>query len=182
MSPNTQPQKTASPYVGVNTLAALSADAREYVERRWLTEVKWFTAAKRRSRRTYFALSITTLASSSLTALLAGAAVGTPSEPLRWAIALLGLTSAVSTGLLSLFQASLNWKRRSITSERLKSEGNQFFSHAGKYESVPEGRTEFAIFVESIEGIIYAHKNEFFAKDLEVPPDAKAKPAHQGLA
>ena len=169
-----QPTDESSAYIGASTLASLDIPAREYVERRWLAEVKWFAAATRRSRRTYFSLSVTTLISSALTALLAGVSVSAQSEQLRWVIAFLGLISAISTGLLSLFQASPNWKRRSITLERLKSEGNQFFTRAGRYSSIA-GQECFGLFVGRIEDIIYAHKSEFFAKESESPPDEKLK-------
>jgi hypothetical protein len=71
MTSESQSQIKSSPYVDLNTLEALSLESQEYVKRRWLSEVRWFASATRRSKRTYFALSITTLVSSALTALLA---------------------------------------------------------------------------------------------------------------
>lgn len=180
--PSASPSNATSDYVGSTTLEALSLEAREYVERRWLSEVNWFAKATRRSRRSYFALSVTTLVSSAFTALLAGFAAGAQSDELRWIVAILGLISAVATGLLTLFQASPNWKRRSMTLEQLVSEGNQYFTHAGRYASIALGRTDLAVFVERIEGIVYAHKSEFFAKDPEVHSETKARPTHDGQA
>jgi len=143
----------------------LSIEAQEYLANRWLGEIRWFARATRRSRRIFFWLSGTSIVSSSLTALLAGVSINSSSELNRWILAALGLVSALATGLLALFQAWSNWKRRSTTLERLKSEGRQFLVRVGAYKSHLSHQEAFDAFVLRIESIVAEHKTEFFSKE-----------------
>ena len=171
--------QTASPMLeGIDPIVfknlQLPDEANEYLRNRWLREIFWFARATRRSRRIFFWLSGASIVSSSLTALLAGVSVNSTSELTRWVVALLGLVSAISTGLLALFQAWANWKRRSTTLERLKSEGRQFLVLTGEYAAYQTHQEAFVAFVPKIEAIIAEHKTEFFAKSPEV---SGAKPS-----
>ena len=154
----------------------LSPEAEEYLANRWLGEIRWFARATRRSRRIFFWLSGTSIVSSSLTALLAGVGINSTSELNRWILAVLGLVSALSTSLLALFQAWSNWKRRSTTLERLKSEGRQFMVRAGAYKSHVSYQDAFGAFVLKVEGIVAEHKTESFSKE----PEAASRTASSG--
>ena len=146
----------------------LSVEAQEYLIHRWLGEVQWFAKATRRSRQAFFWLSGISLVTSSSIALLAGITINSASELNRWTIAVLGLISAISTGLLTLFQAWPNWKRRSMTLERLKSEGRQFLVRTGDYKSYACHQDAFTDFVQRVEMIVGEHKMEFFSKSPDV--------------
>jgi hypothetical protein len=165
----TKPASTLVEGIDTKVFAGLhlSTEAQEYLVNRWLGETHWFARATRRSRRIFFWLSGTSIVSSSLTALLAGVSINSTSELNRWILAVLGLVSALSTGLLALFQAWSNWKRRSTTLERLKSEGRQFLVRTGAYKSYLSHQDAFDAFVLKVEAIVAEHKTEFFSKEPE---------------
>ena len=150
----------------------LSIEAQEYLANRWLGEIRWFARATRRSRGIFFWLSGTSIVSSSLTALLAGVSINSTSELNRWILAVLGLVSALSTGLLALFQSWSNWKRRSTTLERLKSEGRQFLVRTGAYKSHLSHQEAFDAFMLRVESIVAEHKTEFFSKEPAAASEA----------
>lgn len=155
---------------------ALSAEANEYLRNRWLGEVRWFAASTRLSRRLYLWFSGLSLVSSSLTAMLAGISLNSNNEAIRWALAGLGLASALLTGFLALFQSWSNWKRRSTTLERLKSEGRQFLLRAGAYSVHLSHQEAFTAFVLRVEIIVAEHKTEFFSKEPQPTTSANKPP------
>lgn len=109
--------------------------------------------------------------------MLAGVSINSTSELNRWILAGLGLVSALSTGLLALFQSWSNWKRRSTTLERLKSEGRKFLVQTGVYKSHLSHQEAFDMFVLRVESIVAEHKTEFFSKE----PAAGSKAASPGV-
>ncbi len=145
----------------------LSKQAHEYLFSRWLGEVRYFTRATRSSRRKFYALTLISICASSLAAVLAGASVVGSSEGTRFLIATLSLLTALSTALLALDQSWSNWKRRSMTLERLRSEGRLFLLQAGHYKAYQAHQDAFDAFALKVEAIVHEHKTEFFSKEPE---------------
>jgi hypothetical protein len=152
--------------IGVDIIkdTSFSSEQREYLRNRWLHEVRWFAKATRRSRRLYLAVSVVAVFSGALTACTAGLNVFFDDRSIRWLIAGLGVLTAISTGLSGRFQDWENWKRRSMTLERLKSEGRMFQLLAGRYKTFPTRGAAFSSFAENLERIVKEYKTEFFAK------------------
>jgi hypothetical protein len=147
---------------------------REYLRNRWLHEVSYFAKATRRSRRLHFFVSVVAVASGALTACAAGLNVFFDNQSIRWLIAGMGVITAISTGLSTRFQDWENWKRRSMTLERLKSEGRMFLLLSGPYQEFSSAGEAFKTFAQNLEGIVKEYKTEFFAKrpDQETPRDS----------
>jgi hypothetical protein len=142
----------------------LSKEAEEYLYYRWAGEMRWFTRATKRSRLLFFWFTGISIASSAITSLLAGVTINFDDERVRWAVALISLVTTLSTGFGALFQTWANWKRRSLTLERLKSEARMFFVLSGASKEYESHSAAFPKFAEKIEQIVREHKTEVFSE------------------
>lgn len=154
---------------------AFSQEQREYLRNRWLHEVSYFARATPRSRRLHFFVSIVAVASGALTACAAGLNVFFDDRLIRWLIAGMGVITAISTGLSTRFQDWENWKRRSMTLERLKSEGRMFLLLSGPYQKHTSLGEAFKIFVPNLEAIVKEHKEDFFTKRPDQEPQKDSR-------
>jgi hypothetical protein len=142
----------------------LSKQAEEYLGKRWAGEIRWFRKATRRSRLLFFWLTGISIVSSAITSLLAGVTVYSRDETYRWVVAIISLVTTVATGMGALFQTWANWKRRSLTLERLTSEARMFFVLSGGNKDYKDHSAAFPSFAEKIEQIVREHKTEVFAE------------------
>ncbi len=163
-TPETQAKVVEGIGVSVLNDPSLSLEQREYLQNRWLHELQWFAKATRRSRRLYVAGSIAAVISGALTACAAGLNVFFDESSIRWLLAGLSVISAVSTGLSSRFKDWDNWKRRSMTLERLRSEGRMFQVLVGRYSRFTTKGDAFKPFAEAVERIVKEYKEVFFAR------------------
>jgi len=171
--PTTRNQAEVVEGIGVEVLhdASFSPEQREYLRNRWLHEVCWFAKATRRSRRLHLAVSMVAVFAGAITACTAGLSVFVDERSIRWLVAGLGVITAISAGLSSRFQYWDNWKRRSMTLERIKSEGRMFMLLAGRYKTFSTRGQAFRTFAETLERIVEQYKTEFFAKKPEQLPE-----------
>jgi len=158
--------------------ASFSPEQREYLHNRWLHEVSFFARATRKSRKLYLVATMVAVFSGALTACASGLNVFLDERSIRWLIAGLGLITAISTSFSGKFQDWENWKRRSMTLERLKYEGRMFLLLAAHYRSFPNRGEAFKDFAQNVEQIVKEYKTEFFAKKADqqlenVPNDTR---------
>jgi hypothetical protein len=154
--------------LSITTGFGLSKQAAEYLHNRWAGEVRWFRKATRRSRLLFFWLTGIAIVSSAITSLLAGVTVYSQDETYRWVVAIVSLITTVATGMGALFQTWANWKRRSLTLERLTSEARMFFVLSGGNKDYKDHSAAFPSFAERIEQIVREHKTEVFAESPKV--------------
>jgi hypothetical protein len=87
----------------------------------------------------------------------------------------MGVITAISTGLSSRFQDWENWKRRSMTLERLKSEGRMFLLLSGPYQKFSTLGDAFKTFASNLEAIVKEYKTEFFTKRPDQEPQKDSR-------
>ena len=116
----------------------------EFFNNRLMHEISFFAKATRRSRRIYFSLSIVSIISTSLTALITTANALSDINELEWIAAALGLSASISIGLFALYQPWENWKNRSFVLENLKDECRRFLANVEPYKELPDKDEAFA--------------------------------------
>ncbi len=141
-----------------------SEELKEFLNNRWLPEVKWFARATRRSRKLYFLLGIASIISASLTSVVSSASALSDIDQLKWLGALLSFVTLISIGLFGLFKPWENWKLRSLILEQLKNEGRMFLASIGPYKNIESSSEAFELFFSEIQDIVSKYKTDYFGK------------------
>lgn len=166
-------------------LQGCTPQQEEYLCQRWGNEIAWFAERTRKSRQLHFAISWVPILVGALTACFATIGVAADYPVFRYATAIFGLLTAVTTGIAGLYRPEESWVRRSMTLERLKYEGRMLNLSAGPYRGV-ERELAFKQFAEAIERIVSEHKNVVFRElsgsEASSPLDADLEGSHAKMA
>lgn len=137
---------------------------REFLENRLMHEISWFAKATRRSRNLYFSLSVVSISTTSLTALVTTANALSDKAIFEWVGAGLALLASLSIGLFALYQPWDNWKRRSLVLESLKDECRRFLLNVEPYKEFSDTDERFAKLFNEVQSIVYSYKTGYFSK------------------
>jgi len=143
---------------------SFSESQREFLNNRLMHEISWFAKATRRSRNIYFTLSVISIVTTSLTALVTTANALSEYKILEWIGAGLGLSASISIGFFALYQPWENWKRRSLVLENLKDECRRFLVNVEPYKEMSNKDESFEKLFNEVQSIIYGYKTGYFSK------------------
>jgi len=143
---------------------SFSESQREFLNNRLMHEISWFARATRRSRNLYFSLSVVSILTTSLTALVTTANALSDSKIFEWIGAGLALSASISIGLFALYQPWENWKRRSLVLETLKDECRRFLVNVEPYKESSDKDEGFATLFNEVQSIICSYKTGYFSK------------------
>jgi Protein of unknown function (DUF4231) len=122
-------------------------DQEQYLKNRVDDQIAWYDRKSASNQRWFRRLRIIEIVAAALIPLLATYADW---NPVKIAVAALGLIIAVIAGILGLFQFQENWISFRGTSESLKLEKFLFLTKTGSYDQ----KEPFPLFVQRIEGLM----------------------------
>lgn len=135
----------------------------EYLQNRWLHQIRWWNQQAWKARTYYFWLRRIIVVGGILVPFLITATIGPRVDPwLRYAGTVISLVVAMCAGLEALYGWGGIWLDKRRAAELLKVEGWLFFHSGGPYKvrPIPE---RFSDFVTEVESKIAAEVGEYVA-------------------
>lgn len=139
-------------YEEIDAGLALTAEQQSYINDRIQPKVDEYNTKAIRNRKLFYFWQAIAIVSAALVPVFTGFIKDGDSE-LKWLVAILGGTSAVVAGLLSLFKFQENWIRYRSTHQDLDSHLSQFKIGVGIYG---DRKYAFAQLAENCESILKA--------------------------
>jgi len=142
-------------------------DQDEYLKNRVDDQIAWYDRKSASNQRWFRRLRIIEIVAAALIPLLAAYADW---NPLKIAVAALGLVIAVIAGILGLFQFQENWTSCRSTCESLKQEKFLFLTKTGSYDQ----KEPFPLFVQRVEGLM-AREHSAWAQSVRTAGKEKSQ-------
>ncbi len=139
-------------YEEIDQKLELTPEQQSYISDRIEPKIEGFKTKARISRRQFYTWQTSAIIAAALVPVFSGFIVN-DTTILKWLVALLGGTSAVIAGLLSLFKFQENWIRYRSTYQDLDSHVSQFKIGAGIYL---DKKHAFSLLAENCESILNA--------------------------
>lgn len=138
----------------------LEASQQEYLQNRWLHQIRWWNQQAWKARTYYFWLRRIIVVGGVLVPFLITATIAPQIDPwLRYIGTALSLIVAMCAALEALYGWGSIWLDKRRAAELLKVEGWLFFHGGGPYKE----RREFSDFVTEVESKIAAEVGEYVA-------------------
>jgi hypothetical protein len=141
----------------------LDARQRDFLELRWLDQLKWMEAKASSAQRFYYRLRLITIVGAVLVPALVALNTlsgwqGDAAQVSAW---ILSLVVAISAAVEGFFQFGPRWRNYRSSAERLRSEGWLYMELAGPYANANSSHVEaYPTFV--------SHVEELIQKDVDV--------------
>jgi hypothetical protein len=139
-------------YEEINPKLELTAEQQSYINERIQPKIEEFKTKAHKNERQYYFWQTFAIIAAALVPVFSGF-ISQDALYLKWLVALLGGTSAVIAGLLSLFKFQENWIRFRSTYQDLDSNVSQFKIGAGIYG---DRRQAFGLLADNCESILKA--------------------------
>ena len=139
----------------------------EFIKNRVDDQIEWYNKKSSLKQSWFRRLRIIEIVAAALIPLLAAYADW---NPLKIAVAALGLVIAVIAGILGLFQFQENWTSCRSTCESLKQEKFLFLTRTGSYDQ----KEPFPLFVQRVEGLM-AKEHSAWAQSVRTAGKEKSQ-------
>ena len=139
----------------------------EYIKNRVDDQIEWYNKKSSLNQSWFRRLRIIEIVAAALIPLLAAYADW---NPLKIAVAALGLVIAVIAGILGLFQFQENWTSCRSTCESLKQEKFLFLTKTEPYDQ----KEPFPLFVQRVEGLM-AKEHSVWAQSVRTAGKEKSQ-------
>jgi hypothetical protein len=140
----------------------LTNEQKSYINNRIVSKINGYTTQAQKSKNRFYLWQIIAIVSAALVPVFSG--ITDAAFQLKWMVPLLGCTSAVAAGLLSLFKFQENWIRGKCAHQDLEAHLAQFKIGATPYA---EKRNAFNILVENCESILNAERGQWTEKVVQ---------------
>ena len=144
-------------YEQIDEKLVLTEEQKSYLNDRIIPKIDEYSAKAKSNQNQYYIWQIVAIIAAALVPVFSGF-VTEETMPLRWLVALLGGTSAVIAGLLSLFKFQENWIRYRSAFQDLESHISQFKARSGIYR---DKKNAFYLLVENSERIMNAERGQW---------------------
>lgn len=136
----------------------------DYLTNRVDEQLEWYSRKSTANKNLYLRLQCFSLVAASMIPLIA---LTFDTYQARVAVAVIGASTAIVSGLLSLFQYRDLWIDYRSTAEVLKREKYLFLANASPYDQP----LAFPLFVNNVESIILSENNQWHERVLAQQPE-----------
>lgn len=147
-------------YEEVDAEFKLSVEQKAYIDERLKMIIVDYKKKAKYNQKNFFLWQSIAIVSAALVPVFSGF-IDEDGTALKWLVAILGGTSAVVAGLLSLFNYQENWIRYRNSYLDLESNISQFLVGAGIYY---DRKSAFTLLVENCESILSAERGQWMEK------------------
>lgn len=144
-------------YVELRAEPKLTDEQQAYINNRLLSKIEFFKTKSKNNQIQYYIWQTLAIVSAASVPVLSGF-MDDNTLVLRWLVAILGGTSAVVAGLISLYKFQENWIRYKNTYQDLDSQLTQYKIGAGLYE---DRKLAFSELVSTCENILNAEMGKW---------------------
>lgn len=134
---------------------------REFLQVRWLGQLRWMEKRARSSRNFHYFLRLVTIVGSVCIPALVGLNL---SVGMNRAIFVVSLAVALSAGLDEFFRFGERWRHYRATTEQLQTEGWRFLQLSEQYATLGSHTHACSLFCERVEAILEEDTPVFFER------------------
>ncbi|MCY3935763.1 MAG: DUF4231 domain-containing protein [Chloroflexi bacterium] len=134
---------------------------REFLDVRWLGQLRWMDRRARSNRNYHYALRLITIVGSVSIPALVGLNL---SVEMNQAIFAVSLAVALSAGLDEFFRFGERWRHYRSTTERLQTEGWRFLQLSDSYATFANHSQACTLFSERVEAILEEDTDGYFQR------------------